>query len=92
MIVYKNKEGLWKRREICEMERRGGEIRHRWRSRCAFNCRRPYGSREASVAQKDTSFLAAGVWYLGRGHEEEVRQTIRGERISSKPHVIIQVG
>jgi len=37
--------------------RGGGEIRHRLWSQGAFNCRGPYGSREASVVhEKDTSF------------------------------------
>ena len=64
---------------------RRGEIRHRWRSRGAFNCRGPYGSREASVVhEKRYIFLTPGVWHLGRCHEEEARQTIRVERISSR--------
>lgn len=42
--------------------------------------------------EKDTSFWRLGVWYLWvRGHEEEVRQTIRGERISSSRMLLSRV-
>jgi hypothetical protein len=44
------------------------------------------------VHEKSTPFRRLGVWHLSRGHEEEVRQTIRVERISSSRMQLSRLG
>ena len=73
-IRIKRTEGV---RERYVRWRGGGEIRHRLRFQGAFNCRGPYGSREASVVhEKRYIFLTAeGLVSWPRGGGEADHQS-----------------